>query len=161
MYLLYNPNGYSYQYVSKSIISCLYGSEIISCIRNMFKELHENHTITFFASKLYWFLWLQDNCCTFLLPTQIVELDLATVVPCCSGPKRPHDKVAVTEMKKDFNQCLTNKVGFKVCNIIHCIAFVIRKCLIICVIQGVPKKRVTVLEAAHSHVLNDTLVNRS
>jgi len=35
------------------------------------------------------------------------------VVPCCSGPKRPHDKVAVSEMKGDFQKCLTNKVGFK------------------------------------------------
>jgi len=45
--------------------------------------------------------------------SEIVELDLSTVVPCCSGPKRPHDKVAVTEMKDDFLSCLTNKVGFK------------------------------------------------
>ncbi len=44
---------------------------------------------------------------------QIVELDLATVVPCCSGPKRPHDRVSVTDMKADFATCLTNKVGFK------------------------------------------------
>lgn len=45
---------------------------------------------------------------------QIVELDLATVVPCCSGPKRPHDRVSVSEMKTDFNQCLNSRVGFKV-----------------------------------------------
>ncbi|XP_059149741.1 cytoplasmic aconitate hydratase-like isoform X2 [Physella acuta] len=45
--------------------------------------------------------------------SQVVELDLSTVVPCCSGPKRPHDKVPVTDMKSDFNTCLTNKVGFK------------------------------------------------
>ncbi|CAL1538233.1 unnamed protein product [Lymnaea stagnalis] len=45
--------------------------------------------------------------------SEVVELDLSTVVPCCSGPKRPHDKVPVTEMKEDFNKCLTNKVGFK------------------------------------------------
>lgn len=43
----------------------------------------------------------------------MVELDLATVVSCCSGPKRPHDRVAVSEMKADFKQCLTNKTGFK------------------------------------------------
>ena len=30
-----------------------------------------------------------------------------------SGPKRPHDKVAVSEMQKDFKECLNNKVGFK------------------------------------------------
>uniref|UniRef100_A0A8C8REY4 Cytoplasmic aconitate hydratase n=1 Tax=Pelusios castaneus TaxID=367368 RepID=A0A8C8REY4_9SAUR len=45
--------------------------------------------------------------------TQVVELDLHTVVPCCSGPKRPQDKVAVSEMKKDFESCLGAKQGFK------------------------------------------------
>ena len=30
-----------------------------------------------------------------------------------SGPKRPHDKVLVSQMKEDFQQCLDNKVGFK------------------------------------------------
>ncbi|KAA0723949.1 Cytoplasmic aconitate hydratase [Triplophysa tibetana] len=45
--------------------------------------------------------------------TQVVELDLSTVVPCCSGPKRPQDKVAVSEMKQDFLACLGAKQGFK------------------------------------------------
>ncbi|BFZ25819.1 hypothetical protein BsWGS_28859 [Bradybaena similaris] len=45
--------------------------------------------------------------------SEVVELDLSTVVPCCSGPKRPHDRVPVSEMKDDFSKCLTNKVGFK------------------------------------------------
>ncbi|CAH1788947.1 unnamed protein product, partial [Owenia fusiformis] len=45
--------------------------------------------------------------------SEVVELDLATVVACCSGPKRPHDKVAVTDMKQDFKECLSNRVGFK------------------------------------------------
>ncbi|XP_073997716.1 cytoplasmic aconitate hydratase-like [Rhodnius prolixus] len=44
--------------------------------------------------------------------SKVVELDLATVVSCLSGPKRPHDRVSVTDMKKEFSQCLTNKVGF-------------------------------------------------
>ncbi|KAF6122883.1 aconitase 1 [Phyllostomus discolor] len=44
---------------------------------------------------------------------QVVELDLKTVVPCCSGPKRPQDKVAVSDMKKDFENCLGAKQGFK------------------------------------------------
>uniref|UniRef100_A0A8C7A6W4 Cytoplasmic aconitate hydratase n=1 Tax=Neovison vison TaxID=452646 RepID=A0A8C7A6W4_NEOVI len=44
---------------------------------------------------------------------QVVELNLGTVVPCCSGPKRPQDKVAVTDMKKDFESCLGAKQGFK------------------------------------------------
>jgi aconitate hydratase len=40
-------------------------------------------------------------------------LDLATVKPCLSGPKRPHDKVEMDNMKTDFNKCLINPVGFK------------------------------------------------
>lgn len=45
--------------------------------------------------------------------TQVVELDLSTVVPCCSGPKRPQDKVSVSDMKTDFESCLGAKQGFK------------------------------------------------
>ncbi|XP_067939394.1 cytoplasmic aconitate hydratase-like isoform X2 [Watersipora subatra] len=45
--------------------------------------------------------------------SKIVELDLSTVVACCSGPKRPHDKVPVSDMMADFKSCLNNKVGFK------------------------------------------------
>ncbi|KAM4049286.1 cytoplasmic aconitate hydratase-like isoform 1-T2 [Anomaloglossus baeobatrachus] len=45
--------------------------------------------------------------------TQVVEMDLSTVVPCCSGPKRPQDKVAVSDMKTDFESCLGAKQGFK------------------------------------------------
>ncbi|XP_015598845.1 cytoplasmic aconitate hydratase [Cephus cinctus] len=45
--------------------------------------------------------------------SEVVTLDLATVVSSVSGPKRPHDRVSVTDMKADFEACLTNKVGFK------------------------------------------------
>lgn len=45
--------------------------------------------------------------------TQVVELDLGTVVTSVSGPKRPHDRVSVSDMQKDFQECLVNKVGFK------------------------------------------------
>uniref|UniRef100_A0A4W5KII2 Cytoplasmic aconitate hydratase n=1 Tax=Hucho hucho TaxID=62062 RepID=A0A4W5KII2_9TELE len=38
--------------------------------------------------------------------TQVYELDLSTVVPCCSGPKRPQDRVAVSDMKTDFEAFL-------------------------------------------------------
>jgi len=48
--------------------------------------------------------------CLSLFLIQVVELDLSTVVPCCSGPKRPHDKVAVSDMKQDFETCLAAKV---------------------------------------------------
>jgi aconitate hydratase len=42
-----------------------------------------------------------------------LTLDLASIVPSLSGPKRPHDYVALTDMKADFAKCLTNPVGFK------------------------------------------------
>ncbi|PUZ72230.1 hypothetical protein GQ55_2G377200 [Panicum hallii var. hallii] len=42
-----------------------------------------------------------------------LELDLADVEPCVSGPKRPHDRVALKDMKADWHACLSNKVGFK------------------------------------------------
>ncbi|XP_054725017.1 cytoplasmic aconitate hydratase-like isoform X2 [Uloborus diversus] len=45
--------------------------------------------------------------------SQVVTLDLSTVVSSVSGPKRPHDRVPVQEMKQDFQDCLVNKVGFK------------------------------------------------
>lgn len=45
--------------------------------------------------------------------TKTVQLDLSTITPSTSGPKRPHDRVAVSDMKVDFAQCLHNKIGFK------------------------------------------------
>ncbi|KAI5421992.1 Acyl CoA oxidase, variant 2 [Lathyrus oleraceus] len=42
-----------------------------------------------------------------------LELNLDEVEPCISGPKRPHDRVALKEMKADWHSCLDNKVGFK------------------------------------------------
>lgn len=45
--------------------------------------------------------------------TKVISLDLSTVVTSVSGPKRPHDRVSVSEMKLDFHSCLTNKIGFK------------------------------------------------
>lgn len=44
---------------------------------------------------------------------EILELDLGSVQPCLSGPKRPHDRVNLSGMQTDFRSCLTNKVGFK------------------------------------------------
>ncbi|XP_025193710.1 cytoplasmic aconitate hydratase-like [Melanaphis sacchari] len=49
--------------------------------------------------------------------SQITTLDLGEVVPSISGPKRPHDRVSVSEAQKDFKSCLTNKIGFKGFNI--------------------------------------------
>ncbi|RAL41828.1 hypothetical protein DM860_009010 [Cuscuta australis] len=42
-----------------------------------------------------------------------LQLDLEGVEPCLSGPKRPHDRVPLKEMKSDWHSCLDNKVGFK------------------------------------------------
>ncbi|KAG5021018.1 Aconitate hydratase, cytoplasmic [Glycine max] len=42
-----------------------------------------------------------------------LELNLSDVEPCISGPKRPHDRVPLKEMKADWHACLDNKVGFK------------------------------------------------
>lgn len=45
--------------------------------------------------------------------TTVIELDLSTVRPSASGPKRPQDRVSISEFKEDFNACLRNKVSFK------------------------------------------------
>lgn len=42
--------------------------------------------------------------------SEVVTLDLNTVVSSVSGPKRPHDRVSVTDMQMDFKNCLVNKV---------------------------------------------------
>ncbi|KAM1010188.1 hypothetical protein ACFX2I_045629 [Malus domestica] len=42
-----------------------------------------------------------------------LELNLSEVEPCVSGPKRPHDRVTLKDMKSDWHACLDNKVGFK------------------------------------------------
>ncbi|KAG8073370.1 hypothetical protein GUJ93_ZPchr0006g43758 [Zizania palustris] len=42
-----------------------------------------------------------------------LELNLEEVEPCLSGPKRPHDRVTLKNMKSDWISCLDNDVGFK------------------------------------------------
>ena len=39
-----------------------------------------------------------------------LELDLATVVPSLAGPKRPQDRVAVTDAKESFRNALADYV---------------------------------------------------
>ena len=46
--------------------------------------------------------------------SDVHEFDLGTVVPSCSGPKRAQDKVLLSSMKADFQQCLTAPSGSKV-----------------------------------------------
>jgi aconitate hydratase len=42
-----------------------------------------------------------------------MHLDLASVEPSLSGPKRPHDRVDMSKLPQDFAEGLTAKVGFK------------------------------------------------
>ncbi|KAL0967892.1 hypothetical protein UPYG_G00259300 [Umbra pygmaea] len=45
--------------------------------------------------------------------SEVVEIDLSSMAPHVSGPKRPQDRVAISNMKEDFQSCLNEKVGFK------------------------------------------------
>src|SRR5678815_1898614 len=42
--------------------------------------------------------------------TDLLELDLTTVVPSLAGPKRPQDRVMLSEMKDTFQKALTTPV---------------------------------------------------
>ncbi|MDX2109611.1 MAG: aconitate hydratase AcnA [Verrucomicrobiota bacterium] len=42
--------------------------------------------------------------------TKVVELDLATIVPCVSGPKRPQDRIDVPGLKKKFSALLSKEL---------------------------------------------------
>lgn len=53
--------------------------------------------------------------------SRVVTLDLATIVSSVSGPKRPHDRVQVSDMKTDFRQCLTNKVIYTLIHLLYSI----------------------------------------
>ena len=43
----------------------------------------------------------------------IMNLDLTSVQPCVSGPKRPQDRVSLTDLKQEFMSGLTAEVSFK------------------------------------------------
>nr|XP_057930795.1 iron-responsive element-binding protein 2 [Doryrhamphus excisus] len=49
--------------------------------------------------------------------SEVIEINLSSVVPYVSGPKRPQDRVAVCSMKEGFQSCLDEKVGPKAFNI--------------------------------------------
>ncbi|WP_409343002.1 aconitate hydratase AcnA [Paenibacillus sp. MBLB4367] len=42
--------------------------------------------------------------------TDVIELDLSTVVPSLAGPKRPQDRVELTAMKESFNTIVRNPI---------------------------------------------------
>ena len=43
--------------------------------------------------------------------TDVLELDMSTVVPSLAGPKRPQDRIALTDMKPTWNRDLTETYG--------------------------------------------------
>ncbi len=43
--------------------------------------------------------------------TDTLELDLSTVTPSLSGPKRPQDRISLTDLKDEFEKSLTAPVG--------------------------------------------------
>jgi aconitase A len=59
-------------------------------------------------------LFSDDNQQRNIVYSEVHEFDLCLVMPSCSGPKRAQDKVALSFMKDDFQQCLTAPSGFKV-----------------------------------------------
>jgi aconitate hydratase len=42
--------------------------------------------------------------------SDMIELDLSTVVPSLAGPKRPQDRIALSEMKEKWNQILSTPI---------------------------------------------------
>lgn len=44
--------------------------------------------------------------------TEVVELDLSTVVPSLAGPKRPQDRIELTAMKKEWNEIARAANGY-------------------------------------------------
>ncbi|MFH4979259.1 hypothetical protein AB6A40_005968 [Gnathostoma spinigerum] len=45
--------------------------------------------------------------------SKVYELDLSSIVPCVSGPKRPHDVIPLRKLSTDFTEGLTARVSFK------------------------------------------------
>ena len=45
--------------------------------------------------------------------TDVLELDLGTILPALAGPKRPQDRVDLKDMKAHFVGSLTNELGFE------------------------------------------------
>ncbi|KAK6014896.1 hypothetical protein OSTOST_19710, partial [Ostertagia ostertagi] len=43
----------------------------------------------------------------------VLKLDLKSVAPSVSGPKRPHDRVDLSSLHEDFKNGLTAKISFK------------------------------------------------
>ncbi|KAK9008502.1 hypothetical protein V6N11_075393 [Hibiscus sabdariffa] len=78
-----------------------------------------NEARMFLPFSFLFFVLMNSHLHAVLLPQQdrvyssYLELNLAEVEPCISGPKRSHDRVPLKEMKADWKSCLNNK-GFAV-----------------------------------------------
>ncbi|XP_068131910.1 iron-responsive element-binding protein 2 [Hyperolius riggenbachi] len=45
--------------------------------------------------------------------SKVIEINLNTIIPHVSGPKRPQDRISVFDMKKDFEACMCEKTGLR------------------------------------------------
>ncbi|KAM4677433.1 iron-responsive element-binding protein 2 [Discoglossus pictus] len=45
--------------------------------------------------------------------SKVLQINLSSIVPYVSGPKRSQDRVSVNDMKKDFQACLNEKAGIR------------------------------------------------
>lgn len=50
----------------------------------------------------------------------MIQINLNSIVASVSGPKRPQDRVAVTDMKSDFQACLNEKVSYFIVTFMLC-----------------------------------------
>nr|AZL94252.1 homoaconitase [Cardiosporidium cionae] len=64
-------------------------------------------------------LFVNHSDPTLRTPTfsDVLHLHLDTIAPCVAGPKRPQDKVALSDIKSDFQTSLAAPVGFKGYNV--------------------------------------------
>jgi len=77
------------------------------------RELHTRNRIEEYLRNQGLFRDYKDFSKDPTFTGSILELDLASVEPCVSGPKRPHDRVPLSKMKTEWNEILTAKTGFK------------------------------------------------
>uniref|UniRef100_A0A8D3EB90 Iron-responsive element-binding protein 2 n=1 Tax=Scophthalmus maximus TaxID=52904 RepID=A0A8D3EB90_SCOMX len=74
-------------------------------------ELHNRNS--HFLHRVLFRLDLSEIDQRFCLNLPVIEINLSSMVPYVSGPKRPQDRVTVSSMKQDFQSCLDEKVCFK------------------------------------------------
>uniref|UniRef100_A0A183V338 Iron-responsive element-binding protein 1 n=1 Tax=Toxocara canis TaxID=6265 RepID=A0A183V338_TOXCA len=75
----------------------------------------DEHTIKLIEAYMKQAGFLIDYNDTTFAPkySKVVELNLDSVVPCVSGPKRPHDRVQLFSLCADFKKGLCERASFK------------------------------------------------